>query len=91
MRPYIQSKNGIPGGVNFFNAYQGFSEMGLECVLFNNADELASSRREDVVIGGSALCSTRLHALTFGLNRSIIPKNSPVFWVGGCGRARSTR
>lgn len=52
MRPYIQSKGSIPGGINFFNAYQGFSEMGLDCVLFNNVDELDTSLREDVVVGG---------------------------------------
>lgn len=52
MRPYIQAKQGIPGGVNFFNAYQGFCEMGLECVMFNDVDELDTSLRSDVVVGG---------------------------------------
>ena len=52
MRPYIQAKNGIPGGINFFSAYQGFSEMGLECVMFNDVEELDTSFRSDVVVGG---------------------------------------
>lgn len=52
MRPYIQSKNGMPGGINFFNAYQGFVEMGLECVLFEDVDMLDTSLRSDVVVGG---------------------------------------
>lgn len=52
MHPYIQSRNGIPGGVNFFTAYQGFCEMGLDCALFNSIEELDKSLRPDVVVGG---------------------------------------
>lgn len=65
MRPYIQSKGGIPGGVNLFNAYQGFTEMGLECVLFNDIEELGTSLRADVVVGGLGVVQ---HALArFGV------------------------
>lgn len=82
MRPYIQSKNGIPGGVNFFNAYQGFSEMGLECMLFSAADELASSRREDVVVGGLGVVQ---HALArFGVRPE--PIDYPEDLAGFLGR-----
>ena len=52
MKPYIQAKNGMPGNVNFYTAYQGFMEMGLECVLFHNYEELDTSCRDDVVVGG---------------------------------------
>ena len=61
MRPYIQSKGGMPGGINFFNAYQGFREMGLECVLFENAETLDTSLRSDVVVGGLGVVQ---HALS---------------------------
>lgn len=65
MRPYIQSKADIPGGINFFNAYQGFSEMGLECVMFNDVEELDTSLRSDVVVGGLGVVQ---HALArFGV------------------------
>lgn len=65
MRPYIQGKKGIPGGINFFNAYQAFSEMGLECVLFNDVEELDTSLRSDVVVGGLGIVQ---HALSrFGV------------------------
>lgn len=65
MRPYIQSKAGIPGGINFFDAYQGFSEMGFECVLFNDVEGLDTSLRADVVVGGLGVVQ---HALArFGI------------------------
>ena len=52
MKPYIRAKNGMPGNVNFYTAYQGFVEMGLECVLFQDYEELDTSCRGDVVVGG---------------------------------------
>ena len=52
MKPYIQAKNGMPGNVNFYTAYLGFAEMGLECVLFQDYEELDTSCRGDVVVGG---------------------------------------
>lgn len=68
MRPYIMSKSGIPGGVNFFCAYQGFSDMGLECLLFENVDMLDTSLRSDVVVGGLGVVQ---HALVrFGVTPS---------------------
>lgn len=51
MKVYIQSKNGIPHNYNFFNAYQGFAEMGFEIMLFENYDKLKYSNPEDVVVG----------------------------------------
>ncbi|MBR1829214.1 MAG: ATP-grasp domain-containing protein, partial [Atopobiaceae bacterium] len=65
MRPHIQAKSGIPGGINFFTAYQGFSEMGLECVMFNDVEELDTGLRSDVVVGGLGVVQ---HALArFGV------------------------
>lgn len=65
MRPYIQAKKGMPGGINLFNAYQGFSEMALECVLFEDAETLGTSQRSDVVVGGLGVVQ---HALSrFGV------------------------
>ena len=52
MKPYIQAKNGMPGNVIFYAAYQGFMEMGSECVLFHDYEELDTSCRGDVVVGG---------------------------------------
>ena len=52
MKPYIQAKNGMPGNVIFYAAYQGFMEMGSECVLFHDFEELDTSCRGDVVVGG---------------------------------------
>ena len=52
MRPYIQAKGNMPGNINFYTAYMGFKEMGLECVLFHDIDELNASSCEDVVVGG---------------------------------------
>lgn len=52
MKVYIQSKNNkIPHNYNIFNAYQGFYEMGFEIVLFSTYEELATSQKEDIVVG----------------------------------------
>ena len=52
MKVYIQAKDKhLPHNYNFFNAYQGFKEMGFETVMFNNYDELSKSNKEDVVVG----------------------------------------
>lgn len=49
MKVYIQSnKNYLPHNYNFFNAYQGFYEMGFETVMFHTYEELAQSKKEDV-------------------------------------------
>ena len=52
MRVFIQTKeNGKFHNNNFFKAYLGFSEMGLETVTFSNNKELRESDIEDVVVG----------------------------------------
>ena len=52
MRAFIQSRNNMPGNINFFTAYMGFMEMGIECVLFQEIDELDECQPNDVVVGG---------------------------------------
>ena len=42
----------MPGNINFYTALLGFREMGFECVLYRNMEELAESSCEDVVVGG---------------------------------------
>lgn len=52
MKVYVQSyKNGIPHNHNFYNAYEGFLQMGFEIVMFNDFEELKESQLEDVVVG----------------------------------------
>ena len=54
MKVYIQSKNDyMPHNYNFFNAYQGFKEMGFETIMFQTPEELRRSNIEDVVVGTS--------------------------------------
>lgn len=51
MKVYIHcDKNGIPHNHNFYNAYEGFREMGFETVSFCSFEDLADSRREDIVV-----------------------------------------
>lgn len=42
----------MPGNINFYTTLLGFQEMGFECVLYRNMEEVAESSREDVVVGG---------------------------------------
>lgn len=52
MRVFIQNKEGEKfHNENFFKAYLGFHEMGLETVTFSNNKELRESNPEDVVVG----------------------------------------
>lgn len=52
MKVYVQSyKNGIPHNHNFYNAYEGFFQMGFEIVMFSDFEELKESQLEDVVVG----------------------------------------
>lgn len=63
MTPFVQGKNGIPGGVNMFVAYQGFAEMGFPCRVFEDMDGLGRASREDVVVGGMGTVRSRLEEL----------------------------
>ena len=62
MRVFIQTKeNGKFHNNNFFKAYLGFSEMGLETVTFSNNKELRESDIEDVVVGYVRTVRSRLN------------------------------
>jgi len=61
MKVYIQSyENNIPHNYNFMNAYQGFSEMGLEIIHFHNNSKLSESNKEDIVVGYVGTVRSRL-------------------------------
>ena len=52
MKVYIQSmSNHLPRSINFFNAYQGFHEMGFETIMFSIQEELQTSQLPDIVVG----------------------------------------
>lgn len=61
MKVYVQSyKNGIPHNHNFYNAFEGFHEMGFETVPFSEKEELLTSSLEDVVVGYVGVVRKRL-------------------------------
>ena len=62
MKVYIQAtKDYMPHNYNFYNAYQGFKEMGHETVMFHTLEELRQSNKEDVVVGYVGTVRGRLH------------------------------
>lgn len=66
MKVYIKAGfDGMPKTGNFFNAYQGFREMGIETVLFRERTELLTSQKEDIVVGYVDTVRNRL--LDFGI------------------------
>lgn len=63
MRAFIQcNKDMEPMNPNVYNAYFGFKEMGLECVLFNSYDQLDEYYHsiDDVIAGGIGMIRRRL-------------------------------
>lgn len=62
MKVYIQATaEYLPHNYNFFNAYQGFKEMGFETVMFHTLEELRTSEKEDVVVGYVGTVRQRLN------------------------------
>lgn len=62
MRVFIQTKeHGKFHNDNFFKAYLGFHEMGLETITFSNNKELRESNLEDVVVGYVGTVRSRLN------------------------------
>ena len=52
MKVYIQAnRDNFPANYNFYQAYLGFHEMGMETVFFHTYEELQKSSREDIVVG----------------------------------------
>ncbi len=61
MRAYIQCNNkGLPADYDFFNAYSGFTEMGIETVFFADYEQLSASEKCDVVVGYTGPVQVRL-------------------------------
>ena len=53
MKAYIQTnRKGLPFNETVFNAYDGFDEMGVETVFFNQHETLKEAERCGVVVGG---------------------------------------
>ena len=49
MKAYIQAnRDNFPANYNFYQAYLGFHEMGMETVFFHTYEELQKSSREDI-------------------------------------------
>lgn len=60
MRAFIPSQNGIPINTNFYAAWLGFREMGVETVPYYLPEELDDVRCDDVVVGGIGSCQEAL-------------------------------
>lgn len=52
MRAYIHAFQGKPWNEECQTAYEGFTRLGVECVLFTTNEELDMRRPEDIVVGG---------------------------------------
>ncbi len=64
MRAFIQcNKNKIPYNKNAYTALEGFSQMGIETILFHDKEELSKSNLEDIVVGGVGRVKWRLEQL----------------------------
>lgn len=62
MKAYIQTKeHGRFQNDNFFRAYLGYYEMGIETILFSNKLELSCSAPEDIVVGYVGTVRERLY------------------------------
>jgi len=66
MKVFVQSsKNNFPHNYNFFNAYEGFLDMGAEIVPFCTPQGLQESVAEDIVVGYVGTIRDRLYQLGF--------------------------
>ena len=52
MRAYIHAFQGRPWNEECQAAYDGFTSLGIECVLFTTNEELDGRAGEDIVVGG---------------------------------------
>ena len=52
MKAYIHSFEGRPWNEDCEAAYNGFTKLGIECVLFSSNEELEQRSEEDIVVGG---------------------------------------
>lgn len=61
MKAYIYSFEGRPWNEECLAAFNGFSKLGIECVLFSTNEQLEQRTPEDVVVGGMLIMH---HALS---------------------------
>lgn len=52
MKAYIHSFQGKPWNEDCEVAYEGFKEVGIECILFTTNEKLDERNPEDIVVGG---------------------------------------
>lgn len=70
MKVFLQARpDGNFYNDNFYKAWLGFYEMGIETVLFSTFEELRRSNKEDIVVGYVGTVETRLH--DFGIDTSL--------------------
>ncbi len=82
MRAYIHAFQGKPWNEECQAAYDGFKQLGVECVLFTANEELDKRKPEDVVVGGMLIMGHVLNQM------NIIPENYnyPECLLKYCGR-----
>lgn len=64
MKAFIKANSdGFPYNVDTFNAYQGFKELGFDCLFFNKYEDLieACHKPEDPIIGDDEILKKRLN------------------------------
>ena len=64
MKAYIQcGKSGMPFNETVFNAYDGFSDMGVETCFFRTEADCASAAPADILVGGLGPLKSHLQRL----------------------------
>ncbi len=70
---HIQSKRGIPAGVNSYVAYLGFLEMGFEVDFFEGFRDWSNDEPENIVVGGLGSVRHKLRDLDIPINEINYP------------------
>ncbi len=60
MRAFILSKNGVPMNTNYYTAWLGFKEMGVDVVPYSEPKFVNEIERDDIVVGGMGMCHKAL-------------------------------
>lgn len=79
MRAFIPCKEHVPRNVNFYAAWLGFYDMGVETVPYFEPSGLADVRREDVVVGGIGSCHAVLRKFGIEIPRINYPESLKPF------------
>ena len=66
---------GIPYNVDTFSAYQGFKELGFECLFFNKYEDLidVDHKQEEPIVGDFEILKQRLHEFNIEYKRIDFP------------------